>query len=454
MPLSVKLTSRQVVIGQSPQMRAELRMLAMSGADLNAYVADELERNPFLVDRRGGHSLPCDILEQTPAHPISLELHLVQQLEAVRLPERERALGARLIGELDEDGYLRAAPQDLASRFGATVSELDAVLTVLRGFTPTGIFAGDLADCLSMQMAARDRLDPIADRVLSHLASLARHGPSGLAVAAGVSEEDARDVLADLAELSPRPAEQFARPALPPSLPDVIVALDGKGGLTVSLCAESAPRLTIDGAYFDEIATRTAGADLKFAQVAIHRARWLSRTLARRARTLRRTAQEIVARQEGFFRTGRAQMRPLSMRDIGDALKLHPSTISRVVANKLVASPQGTIELRSLFCGGLGHCEDEVSSESIRHQIRSLIASERTADGVLSDDEICTTLGRQGVTISRRTVAKYRDAMRVGSSHARRSALKPGMPRRQGGDRFIEGTVIGPTLALFDETVP
>jgi RNA polymerase sigma-54 factor len=244
----------------------------------------------------------------------------------------------------------------------------------------------------------------------------------------GVDAGDLDDMIAEIRNLDPRPAAGFDAPPASPLIPDVLMrAAPGGQGWIVELNPDTLPRLIIDRRYYDTVArsgmncnARSRDRDAKrFLAARLQEANWLVRALDQRARTILRVATAIVERQRGFFAHGIAQLKPLVLRDIAEAIEVHESTVSRATANKYIATPRGTFELKFFFSTavGAGRNGEAHSAESIRHRIKSLIAGE--AD-ILSDDAIVSALRREGYDLARRTVAKYREAMRIPSSVERR----------------------------------
>jgi RNA polymerase sigma-54 factor len=359
--------------------------------------------------------------------PETLAEHLNAQLAASGLAGAERAVALVLIDAVDEGGYLRAELAEVADRLGCGLDVVERVLTRLQAFEPTGVFARDVAECLRLQLVERDRYDPAMATLIDNLELLARRDLGALRRACEVDDEDLRDMIAEIRSLTPRPGAAFGGEPLAVVTPDVLVR-EGAGGLWhVELNSDALPRLLVDHRYHARVAGGSRSeADKTFVADCLASASWLIRSLDQRAKTILKVASEIVRQQDGFLAYGVEHLRPLNLRTVADAIGMHESTVSRVTSNKYIATPRGLFEMKFFFTaaiqasdGGLAH-----SAESVRHRIRQLIDGEAAAEGVLSDDRIVEILNEIGVDIARRTVAKYREAMRIPSSVERRRRLK------------------------------
>jgi RNA polymerase sigma-54 factor len=293
-----------------------------------------------------------------------------------------------------------------------------------------------LGECLAAQLAERDRLDPAMRTLLDNLDLVAAGELSQLRRRCGVDEEDLRDMLTELRTLDPRPGQAFDFEPLQPVVPDIYLtpAKDpdtGEEGWHIELNTDALPKVLVDRNYH---ATLMKGArakpDRDFVAERFQSANWLVKTLEQRATTILKVAREIVKQQDGFFRKGVSALRPLVLRDIAVATELHESTVSRVTSNKYIATPRGIFELKYFFTSALPARTPGVvvSSESVRSRIRLLVGAENSGQP-LSDDRIVDLLKDEGIEIARRTVAKYREAMRIPSSAERRRLGRLGMSR-------------------------
>ena len=375
--------------------------------------------------RGGGGSDSEDLPDypQTVADKPPLREHLMQQIRLVLPDPVERLVAAQLVDQLDEAGYLSGDLDPLAGTLGMTRRELDGVIERLHGLEPVGVFARSLSECLAIQLRDRNRLDPAMQALLANLEFLAKGDKARLMRLCGIDAEDLDDMIAEIRTLDPRPAAGFDAPPASPLIPDVLMrVVHGGQGWLVELNSDTLPRLIVDRRYYDTVARTGNGKarDAKrFLAARLQEANWLVRALDQRARTILRVATAIVERQRAFFEHGISQLRPLVLRDIAEAIEVHESTVSRATANKYIATPRGTFELKFFFSTAVGAAAngEAHSAESIRHRIKSLVAGESE---ILSDDAIVSALRREGYDLARRTVAKYREAMRIPSSVERR----------------------------------
>ncbi|HWA60464.1 MAG TPA: RNA polymerase factor sigma-54 [Caulobacteraceae bacterium] len=362
------------------------------------------------------------------AREATLAEHLDAQLSVSGLTGADHAIAQVLIDAVDDGGYLRADLAEIAERLGCDEDRVLAVLKVLQGFEPTGVFARDVAECLRLQLVERDRFDPAMAALVGNLELLARRDMAGLKKACGVDDEDLKDMIAELRGLTPRPGAAFGggEPAQT-MIPDVFVR-EGPGGLwLVELNADTLPRLLVDQRYHARVSSGVRSDQEKtFVSDCLASANWLMRSLDQRAKTILKVASEIVRQQDGFLAFGVEHLRPLNLKPVADAIGMHESTVSRVTSNKYLATPRGVFEMKFFFtsaiassAGGEAH-----SAESVRHKIRQLIDTERGEGDVHSDDAIVEILKEAGVDIARRTVAKYREAMRIPSSVERKRLLR------------------------------
>ncbi|WGM37235.1 RNA polymerase factor sigma-54 [Caulobacter sp. NIBR1757] len=376
---------------------------------------------------KGGSFESEDDFEGRLSKEKTLSEHLHDQLAVAGLSEAERGVAAVLIDAVDEGGYLRADLDEIGERLGCGMPFVEGVLSVLHGFEPTGVMARDVRECLSLQLREKDRLDPAMDALLANLDLLARRDMAGLKKLCGVDDEDLRDMISELRALTPRPGAAFGGEPAHPVSPDVYVR-EGPGGLWhVELNTDTLPRVLVDQRYHARVSggARTE-ADKAFLSDCMATASWLVRSLDQRARTILKVASEIVRQQDGFLAYGVQHLRPLNLKTVADAIGMHESTVSRVTSNKYIATPRGLFELKFFFTASIASSSggEAHSAESVRHRIRQLIETERDETQVHSDDTIVDILKEAGVDIARRTVAKYREAMRIPSSVERRRALR------------------------------
>ena len=348
--------------------------------------------------------------------------HLAAQLALAPLGAVERLIGAHLIDLTDEAGYLRDSLEDVAEKLGAPLAQAERVLGVLQGFDPAGVCARNLGECLAIQLRERDRFDPAMAALVGHLDLLARREFGALRRICAVDEEDLAEMVAEIRSLNPKPGLAYGFAQIQPVIPDVLVRPGPDGDWQVELNADTLPKVLLNQSYAGTVAKSARNAaDKAYLSEALQNATWLVRALDQRARTILKVASEIVRQQDAFFASGVQHLRPLNLRTVADAIGMHESTVSRVTANKYMATTRGIFELKYFFTSAIAAADggDAHSAEAVRHRIRQLIDAEAAAQ-VLSDDTIVDRLREAGIDIARRTVAKYREAMRIPSSVQRR----------------------------------
>ena len=361
-------------------------------------------------------------LEDVTAAAVTLRDHVAEQIAFALLAPGERMIARELAEGLDDTGYLRADLDEVAVRLNIDTDTVANVLAVCQRFDPPGLFARDLAECLMLQLAARNRLDPAMRALVERLDLLARRDFVALKRICGVDEEDIVDMLAEIRALDPRPGLAFATGASDAIVPDVVVRAANDGSWAVELNADALPRVLVDQAYFQRVSRHARDqAERDFLSECLQSANWLTRSLDQRAKTILKVSSEIVRQQDAFLMNGVRHLRPLNLRTVADAIGMHESTVSRVTANKYMLTPRGVFELGYFFTAAIASAEggDAHSSEAVRDRIKELIDDERPAD-VLSDDAIVGILRKNGIDIARRTVAKYREGMSIPSSVQRR----------------------------------
>jgi RNA polymerase sigma-54 factor len=360
-------------------------------------------------------------LEQQPDRPVSLQAHLLAQLGQCRADPPILMLARLLVEELDEHGFLRGGMADLAERLGAEPRQVEAALALLQGCEPTGVGARDLAECLALQLAERDRLDPAMRLLLANLRLLERGDLRRLKALCGVDDEDFPEMLSEIRALDPRPCAAFHAERAETLIPDVYLRRVpgdhlGGSGWQIELNTETLPKVLIDNRYATRLAAGGREASSFVTQCSAN-ANWLIRSLDQRARTILSVTAEIVRKQDRFFVEGIPGLTPLTLAMVADAVGLHESTVSRVTSNKYIATERGIFELKFFFTNAVG--AEGLSAETVRHRISNLVAAE-VAGAVLSDEEIVKRLQSDGVEIARRTVVKYRKALGIPSSVDRR----------------------------------
>jgi RNA polymerase sigma-54 factor len=348
--------------------------------------------------------------------------HLAEQLALTVTNPARRMIGQYLIDLVDDAGYLNGDVALVAEKLGAPVGEVEAVLAILQGFDPPGVCARNLTECLSIQLKEGNRFDPAMQALVAHLDLLAKRDLAALRRLCGVGDEDLTDMIGEIRKLNPKPGLAFGSVQMQPIVPDVFVRSGPGGGFVIELNSDTLPKVLVNQIYHAELAkTAKNDKDKSYLADCLQTATWLMRALDQRAKTILKVSTEIVRQQDAFFLHGVQHLRPLNLKTIADAIGMHESTVSRVTANKYMATNRGIFELKYFFTSAIASADggEAHSAEAVRHRIRQLIDAE-TPDYVLSDDTIVEKLREMGIDIARRTVAKYREAMRIGSSVQRR----------------------------------
>jgi RNA polymerase sigma-54 factor len=332
---------------------------------------------------------------------------------------------ARAIAEmLDETGYLAVSTRDIAEATGAPVRQVEQALAMVQDLDPPGVGARSLAECLALQARATDRYDPAMARLIDNLDLLAKGRMADLKRICGVDDEDLADMVRELRSYDPKPGCRFSAAGGETVTPDVFVRR-ARSGYSVELNAATLPRLLVNRRYYQELKHGPQDkASRAWLSECLASANWLVRALDQRARTIVKVVSEIVKRQQGFFDEGVAALRPLTLREVAEAIEMHESTVSRVTSNKYLLCDRGLYELKFFFGSGVASSGGEgegAAAEAVKAGIREII--DREAD-VLSDDAIAALLKQRGFDVARRTVVKYRESMGIGSSVQRRRQRK------------------------------
>jgi RNA polymerase sigma-54 factor len=469
--------SQQLVL--TPQLAQAIKLLQLSNLELDAYVAEELAKNPLLESGsdEGGEqgaadfadevdsddapddpgaddliqgsadddrpldmdwtsealetdsfadvagSAPSDegfVVERVQYSAASLSDHLTDQLQGA---SGDVGNLARIIAEaLDETGYLTIPLGQLAELTGASVEQLEAALELVQGLEPAGIGARSLAECLALQARAADRYDPAMARLIDNLELLSKGRMADLKRICGVDDEDLADMVRELRGYDPKPGCQFSASAAEDVTPDVFVRRT-RGGHAVELNQATLPRVLVNRRYYQELKSGPQDrASRAWLSECLQSAGWLVKALDQRARTIVKVVSEIVKRQEGFFERGVSAMKPMTLREVAEAIGMHESTVSRVTSNKYLLCERGLYELKYFFGSGVASAEgDGAAAEAVKAGIRQLIDAE---DEILSDDAIAGLLKEKGFDVARRTVDKSRAGLGIVSSIPRRRLRK------------------------------
>ena len=361
-------------------------------------------------------------LERYVAARPSLHDHLGQQLLLAVSDPVDRVVGHSLIDAVDEAGYLVEPLDTIAERLGLPVARVEAVLAVVHGFDPTGVGARSLAECLALQLKERDRFDPAMAVLVGHLDLLARRDHAALKRLCDVDDEDLADMVGEIRRLDPKPGRSFGGGPVQTLVPDVYVRAAPDGSWLIDLNSDALPRLLVNQTYRARVSRPPASdADKTFVNNCLQTANWLTKSLEQRARTILKVSSEIVRQQDAFFVHGVQHLRPLNLKAVADAIGMHESTVSRVTSNKYMASPRGLFELKYFFTASIASTMNGAahSAEAVRFRIKKMIDTEKPSD-ILSDDAIVARLKAAEIDIARRTVAKYRESLRIPSSVERR----------------------------------
>jgi len=464
----------------TPQLTQAIKLLQLSNLELEAFIAEELSKNPLLEsrsdeegdtpaaesagDERDGDEAPDDpgadnlILGQAEDdRPLdvdwtsealetdsfsdvagsapsdegfdfdrveysagSLAEHLLDQLHGVSGWEGHLA---RLIAEtLDETGYLTISLAEIAESTGEPVARVEQALAIVQGLEPAGVGARSLAECLALQAKAADRYDPAMARLIDNLELLSKGRTADLKRICGVDDEDFAEMVGELRAYDPKPGCQFSAIAAEDATPDVFVRTT-RSGHFVELNQATLPRLLVNRRYYQELKSGPQDKQSRaWLSECLQSANWLVKALDQRARTIVKVVSEIVKRQQGFFERGVSAMKPMTLRQVAEAIGMHESTVSRVTSNKYLLCDRGLFELKYFFGSGVESADGEGgAAEAVKAAIRDVIDDETE---ILSDDAIAALLKKKGFDVARRTVVKYREAMGIGSSIQRRRQRK------------------------------
>ena len=352
----------------------------------------------------------------------SLRAHLLGQIHVDFSAPADQIVAAALVEMLDEAGYLPADLDLMRTQLGVSPEHFENIIARLQRFEPCGIFARSLHECLALQLHEKDRLDPAMGILLQHLDLLARRENAALMRLCNVDAEDLAQMIAEIRQLNPKPAAAFIADVAPSIVPDVMLRPQAGGGWHVELNTETLPRVLANERYYTQIqSSASKKADKEYIADHWQQANWLVKALHQRATTILKVASEIVKQQDAFFVHGVQHLKPLILKDIAQLVEMHESTISRVTQHKYIATPRGMFELKYFFTTALSRSDggDDMSSESVRARIRILIENEKPT-AILSDDHLSMMLRGEGIDVARRTVAKYREAMKIPTSAQRR----------------------------------
>ncbi len=367
--------------------------------------------------------------EATQSADVSLGDHLRMQVGAAASSEREAFIATHLIGMLDDAGWLPFDLREIAYDLGVDLASVERALGVVHSLDPSGVGARNLAECLAIQAREADRYDPCMERLIDNLELLGRGEVQRLKRICRVDDEDFADMLRELREFDPKPGLTFAPQSGGAVVPDILLTDNGKGGWDIALNEDTLPKLVVNRDYYVEVGEAGQSKETKsWLREKLADAHWLIRALDQRQKTILKTAAEIVKQQDGFFRKGVSELRPLTLREVAEQIEMHESTVSRVTSNKFLSCDRGCFELKYFFSSGVGKIGgsgdgEGASSQAIKARIKALTDAEDPKK-VLSDQKLVDMLKAEGFDLARRTVAKYREAAGIGSSAQRRRTKK------------------------------
>ncbi|MEO0589030.1 MAG: RNA polymerase factor sigma-54 [Pseudomonadota bacterium] len=363
--------------------------------------------------------------EATHAAPVSLGDHLLAQIGSAVHDDKKAFIARHLIGLLDDAGYLTLDLRDIAFDLAVALGDVESALTAVQSLDPSGVGARNLAECLAIQAREVDRYDPCMARLIDNLDLVAKGEVARLKRLCQVDEEDLADMLSELRQYDPKPGLAFAPASETAIIPDILLTPNGEKGWDIALNEDTLPRLIVNRDYYVELSGGATNAEAQgWLKEKLADAHWLIRALDQRQKTILKTAAEIVKQQDGFFRRGVSELKPLTLREVAEEIEMHESTVSRVTSNKYLWCERGTFELKYFFSSGVSSSDGEgASSEAIKARIKALTDAEDPKK-VLSDQKLVDLLKEEGFDLARRTVAKYREAIGIGSSAQRRRAKK------------------------------
>ena len=351
--------------------------------------------------------------------------HLRWQLQLSHFTEEEHEAGTWIIGNLDEDGYLKMSLEEICSETNLPVEVVEKVLRRIQQFDPVGVASRDLKECLLIQLEQMNPRDAIAEKIVSeHLSLLKNRNYPAIAKRLGMSLDRVNRAALVISRLDPKPGKAFGGEVIQEIIPDVYV-YKVEGDYVINLNDDGIPRLKINSLYRDILSGSrlTPEGDRKYIQDKLRSALWLIRSIHQRQRTIYKVAKSIVKFQREFLDKGIQYLKPLVLRDVAEDIQMHESTISRVTHNKYIHTPQGIYELKFFFNAGITSTQGEaMASESVKNLVREIIAKEDPRKPY-SDEKLVQILQGMNIHIARRTVSKYREMMRILSSNERRKIV-------------------------------
>ena len=477
----------------TPKLQQSIQLLEMTNHQLNAFIKDEIEKNPFLDEvintetaetegyensnvlrkelnqtleksgfseqkvksissnksswepktfetnsrdtqfKKTEENNEINSITDRLAQGNSLQEHLLMQFNLERHTNDEAMIAARLIDAIDNDGYLRTDINEIATELGKHQISVLNVLERIQTLEPTGVGARNLGECFALQLKEIDQLYPPMKIMLDNLRLLSQRKYQELQKLCGVSSEKLSEMIEELRHLDPNPGSSFEQSSIQVVIPDVLMRKKSEKDPSwhVELNPEAFPSILLNTDYSaDARKALRDKTERQFISDNLISAKWLIRALEKRASTVIKVAEEIVRKQENFFREGVIALKPMTLKDIAQELEVHESTISRTINGKYIDTPMGIKEFKSFFSVALQNQDGTASSaESVRYRIRELIEAENRTNA-LSDESIARLLSVEGISIARRTVAKYRESMFIPTS-AQRKRQSPSLSYKQ-----------------------
>lgn len=466
----------------TPQLRQAINILQLSNIELNEFVTSELEKNPLLEredeklnsfddtpqtiddldnnqEKESFEDESYDIdydnqfddcindsvnydyntnnkenitntdynyFEKSLSEKKSIFEFLNEQISINFSNNKEKLVASQLIEHLDEAGYFRGDKKNIANKLNIELAELECILNILKTFEPSGIFSENLIECLTIQLKDKNRFDPSIEKLLNNLELLAAGKINKLKIICNADDDDLSEMISDIKSLNPKPLSEYCFEFNQNIIPDVFLKINKNGKWRIELNNSNLPRVLINHNYYSEInnASKNNKDGKKFIKTQLSNANWLVKSLHQRATTILRVSEEIVKVQEEFFEKGTQFLKPLLLKDVANEIEMHESTVSRVTNNKYIHTPRGTFELKYFFNTGIGgsSSNEGTSTEAIKSKIKMIISNEGT--NIYSDDALVNKLNEEGIKIARRTVTKYREAMKIPSSAIRKREYK------------------------------
>lgn len=474
--------SQQLVMTQ--RLHQSLKILQLSSLDLDAYVTQEIEQNPFLLgetmleeERTENHKeeTPKEVttlMERNPAYEAaefgneppnhdgeayknfyddvrtnyhshdrehmdrfleegisqekSLKEVVLDQIHLTFQTLKERFIAIHLLDYLSDSGYLQEEYLQLVEQLHCEPSDITKVLTICQSFEPVGIFARSLQECLTIQLRERNRLDPWMRKLVAHLDLVALGNMPAIEKRCGIPQEELPFMITEIKTLEPKPGRVYSNDIIQLAIPDVFLYRDVQGEWIVELNPKAFPKLSADRNYYDRVSkSLNKNDDNRFLSDRWQTAQTIVKAVDQRADTILRVARAIASYQRDFFEYGIHYLKPMTLASIASELALHESTISRVTNNKYISTPHGTYEMKYFFSTAIASTfvEQATSNMTVKHMIKTII-SEEIKDHAFSDSDICMELEKKGIVIARRTVAKYRESLGIPTYNERKKSYR------------------------------